>query len=1388
MDEKFQMKNSMSDEEFRLFTQERLHREQSVNEFMERRESVLQMDAAELHTHYGRKEQERKLEPVSDMPEQNVDEKESKRLKREKTDFLKQAQQVQKQRREGEAQQQTQTEEYRQWGIHNRHARKMFGQVLDPQLFEPRYVMSNLAETMKTLDEWGRHIGLFLQEGKAEDGQPLWKEEKQDLPRDVQIRLELMQTQYRKGMQALKTALAALGYEYRDGEKEFEVVRIKLSEDEKQRALEENRALRKELAKEGAELDEIVAGRVLEEFVGKQSDFFHDAREGMHGTEDYGFLETKRLSSEEQYQKLKSLKELLEENSDSAEYRENEAVLKKMYQEYFRLAEAVGEQYQFLESYDYNDRELSKYLSLNGVQNIANRVLEEKWEKMSAFSVQAEAVEAGIRYLLKLPGSGLTEKQSLLLKDYIPLKQETYQRQREETGQRAMNYVLRERQVRRGASAEAAPETSDHMKEACLDYVKQVKNTDISLLSGCSAEELMERAEELQELSLTGVLLAEQLKQADLSELLGREEDRALFEMKRRLIGAYADKARAFILMQAYRQGNLREEYFHREEADRLYEELGQKKTESLSQEQLMIFVKRLLEKAAAEQDSARASYYATKEVREAYRGREDRGRESAAEAAYREESKREPEAYREKIRAHYEMLEEKFRHRLPSPEYIEENEEQLTEWLSHAVTDAELLDGMLGEINLEEPQNLRLYHLVSTYAGMAVYIQQLHRQVAAGADYWTAAEKAEEAMKSVNGEAVRYLEGIQDGMQSIPAETESFRQLAEEAEGILQKDTSQKLGFMQRAAALAKYIRQHGELSSPSLKQFKCWLMVVREKLAPIAEELFHSKEQPEGDAGLDAAELLEQLNEQPLTEEMLAPEYVEEHMQELLVLFGLMNRYREQMRGYYAEQKVYSDTIRENKELLKAYYKRQNETMDAPDEALEQRLKQNIEVAETAKEALEAKVPAEARNRWERREDAFKAYRSYVIKYVQELGVGEKKGEYLTDEAQQRQQQMQQDRKRVLELLGGFGTDAELLQTLAADAAAFNGDAAQSLMAAGEQLNSLKQQLIEPALNLTDRDVRIRAIRMAEEFCAEMEKQLSDAQAALSAMKRQDGTQEVLDKIQELRERTAERRENLRKGAAYAEWAEKLRESLREERQNRPDTVQEEYDDIAIMPHTMREYLAGVRVIASDLSKLRLQEIDALEEYSKGEQSAEEKQKKKNASPSDTKPKYQNINNSLRNLDTLNAEYEYILKFLREAFAHARLPENMTLYRGTARVGLGKELMDIKDPQELVGKTFREPAFMSTSASKRSASVFYDEQAMKPGGAESAIILEIETEAGARALDISATSKFKGEQEILFDAGQTMLITGYREEVGELMGKQVKRPILTVKILQED
>lgn len=64
---------------------------------------------------------------------------------------------------------------------------------------------------------------------------------------------------------------------------------------------------------------------------------------------------------------------------------------------------------------------------------------------------------------------------------------------------------------------------------------------------------------------------------------------------------------------------------------------------------------------------------------------------------------------------------------------------------------------------------------------------------------------------------------------------------------------------------------------------------------------------------------------------------------------------------------------------------------------------------------------------------------------------------------------------------------------------------------------------------------------------------------------------------------------------------------------------------------------------------------------------------------------------------------------------------------------------------------KTITEPGFMSTSANNSVASGVFS------GNMQ----IRIEASSGAHALDISSISMFPNEVEVLFNAGQEMLIT---------------------------
>lgn len=126
-----------------------------------------------------------------------------------------------------------------------------------------------------------------------------------------------------------------------------------------------------------------------------------------------------------------------------------------------------------------------------------------------------------------------------------------------------------------------------------------------------------------------------------------------------------------------------------------------------------------------------------------------------------------------------------------------------------------------------------------------------------------------------------------------------------------------------------------------------------------------------------------------------------------------------------------------------------------------------------------------------------------------------------------------------------------------------------------------------------------------------------------------------------------------------------------------------------------------------------------------------------------------FRNINKSLRGMETATPENAQRINTLKQTLDNSSLPQDMTLYRGTTTNALG----DLKNlaPEDLIGKTFVEKGFMSTSTSSSVGSAFrYDMQ------------ITINAAKGAHAMDISSISNYANEAEVLFSAGQEMIITG--------------------------
>ena len=134
-----------------------------------------------------------------------------------------------------------------------------------------------------------------------------------------------------------------------------------------------------------------------------------------------------------------------------------------------------------------------------------------------------------------------------------------------------------------------------------------------------------------------------------------------------------------------------------------------------------------------------------------------------------------------------------------------------------------------------------------------------------------------------------------------------------------------------------------------------------------------------------------------------------------------------------------------------------------------------------------------------------------------------------------------------------------------------------------------------------------------------------------------------------------------------------------------------------------------------------------------------------------------YRNINNSLRGMETATPENAQRINTLKQTLDNSSLPQDMTLYRGTTTNALG----DLKGlaPEDLVGKTFVENGFMSTSTSSSVGIEFqYDMQ------------ITINAAKGSHAMDISSISNYTYEAEVLFSSGQEMIITGAEKNNGVL------------------
>lgn len=134
-----------------------------------------------------------------------------------------------------------------------------------------------------------------------------------------------------------------------------------------------------------------------------------------------------------------------------------------------------------------------------------------------------------------------------------------------------------------------------------------------------------------------------------------------------------------------------------------------------------------------------------------------------------------------------------------------------------------------------------------------------------------------------------------------------------------------------------------------------------------------------------------------------------------------------------------------------------------------------------------------------------------------------------------------------------------------------------------------------------------------------------------------------------------------------------------------------------------------------------------------------------------------YDNINRSLRGIETLAPENHATIEAMKTALDNSALPQDMVLYRGTSTEVLGS--LQNLSTDKLVGKVITERGFMSTTTNSAVAKGFSGNMQMT-----------IQASQGVQALDVSSISQYAMESEVLFNAGQDMMITAAEVKEGVL------------------
>lgn len=152
-------------------------------------------------------------------------------------------------------------------------------------------------------------------------------------------------------------------------------------------------------------------------------------------------------------------------------------------------------------------------------------------------------------------------------------------------------------------------------------------------------------------------------------------------------------------------------------------------------------------------------------------------------------------------------------------------------------------------------------------------------------------------------------------------------------------------------------------------------------------------------------------------------------------------------------------------------------------------------------------------------------------------------------------------------------------------------------------------------------------------------------------------------------------------------------------------------------------------------------------------------------------TTSRYMDINGGLRDGKVLNKSNRDIANKLDYAINNSTIKDGTTLYRGTTLESLGLsgsvKNLKVSDLKNLEGKTITDNAFMSTSTSQKSASIFSGRSMNTSGNVE----FVINVNGNKKGLNVGKNSNFGDkENEVLLPRNANLKVTKVKRRLNKL------------------